>query len=173
VATPPAPREEPVRAEPVRAEPPRAAPARVEPARSQPARSEPARSEPAPKPVTERPVAEPAPRPVREPSSGTSPAPKSDGLTATVPREVIHTIVSSNVGVKRCFYDALKAGQIQKPITVNTTFNLSAAGSASNLRIGGSELQGSPLERCLDGAFRTMSFPPSAKGGEVSYPFKL
>lgn len=137
-------------------------------------------------PATERDVLEPEPDPEPEPlpprrttsapkPSGTaSPEPdKSDGLMATVPPSVISTIVTTNVGVKRCFYESLKSREITKPITISTTFNLSASGSASNLRVNNEGLGGSSLERCLDGAFRKMTFPKAAKGGPVNFPFKL
>ncbi len=149
--------------------------------------------EPEPEPVTRRPppterdVIEPEPEPEPEPlpprrtttttrSSGGQAAPepdKSDGLMATVPPSVIQTIVTTNVGVKRCFFESLKSNEIAKPIEVRTTFNLSASGSASNLRIQNPELRGSRLERCLDGAFSNMTFPQAARGGPVNFPFKL
>ena len=90
---------------------------------------------------------------------------------ATVPREVIATIINTNVNVKRCFYDALVAQELTKPYEVRVTFNLAASGSASNLRVNNPEQQGSRLERCLDGAVQKMAFPPSAKGGPVNYTF--
>lgn len=175
--------------EPVRSREPEPEP---EPVRTREPEPEPVRSrEPEPRrtPSTERDVIEPEPDPDPEPlpparstsssssrSSGGSSAPEpgsSDGLMTSVPPEIIQTIVTTNVGVKRCFYEALKSREIAKPITVNTTFNLSASGSASNLRVKNTELRGSNLERCLDTAFRSMSFPPAAKGGPVNFPFKL
>ena len=85
---------------------------------------------------------------------------------------VLATIINNNVDVKRCFFSAIRDG-LERPVTVRTTFNLSAAGRASSLRINNPELSGSRLERCLDSAFQGMSFPPTAKGGPVNYPFKL
>jgi hypothetical protein len=139
---------------------------------------------PAPAPAPARSTAiepdpEPAPKPLASTSrptssTGTADAPGNnggEGLMATVPREVINTIVSTNVKVKRCFYDALVSQELVKPFEVRTTFNLSASGSATNLRVANPELSGGRLERCLDGAFQSMSFPPSAKGGPVTYTF--
>jgi hypothetical protein len=82
--------------------------------------------------------------------------------------------VSSNVGVKRCFFDALKSGEIVKPVTVNTSFYLSAGGRASNVRVTSpSSAASGALARCLDSAFQTMTFPPSSEGQSVSFPFRL
>jgi hypothetical protein len=91
-----------------------------------------------------------------------------------VPAEVISTIVSSNVSVKRCFFESLKTGEIVKPVTVKTSFYLSASGRASNLRITSpSALSGGALNRCLDSAFGSMTFPPASEGKTVNYPFSI
>ncbi len=181
-ATPAPERHEPAAVAPTPAPTPRAAPVRVEPTprpvRAQPTPRPTPRPTPIPRTIEPDPEPEPTPLPPPDPprvqpTPEPMPDPIADGLPMNVKPEVIQMIVTSNVGVKRCFFEALKSREIEKPITVNTTFNLAASGAASNLRVNNSELRSSKLERCLDGAFRTMSFPPSQKGGPVNFPFKL
>ena len=63
---------------------------------------------------------------------------------------------------------------ITKPVTVNTSFYLSAAGRASNVRVASpADAANGALRRCLDTAFQGMTFPPSGEGRTVNYPFNL
>lgn len=122
-----------------------------------------AAAEPAPKP-------EPAPPPKPEPA----PPPKPEPAAAPVPPAVIDTIIKNNVNVKRCFYESLKSGEIVKPVSVRVSFFLSSSGRASNVRITSpSANSGGPLNRCLDGSFQTLTFPPSSESKTVSYTFNL
>ena len=91
-----------------------------------------------------------------------------------MPPAVIDTIIKNNVNVKRCFYEGLKSAEIVKPVSVRISFFLSSSGRASNVRITSpSAISGGTLNRCLDGAFQTLTFPPSSESKTVSYSFNL
>jgi hypothetical protein len=91
---------------------------------------------------------------------------------ASVPVEVIHVMLSSNVNVKRCFVPLLKAGAL--PPRVDVRFALSAAGKASGVGVMQPEYAGTDLDRCLAGAIAGISFPPTSGSGQnIVYPFVL
>lgn len=128
---------------------------------------------PAPSPARTVPAAAPAPvpAPVPAPAAAPTPAPAA-GIMASVPVEVIHVMLSSNVNVKRCFVPLLKAGQL--PSRVDVKFALSAAGKASGIGITQPEFAGSDLDRCLAGAVAGIAFPPTSGSGQnIVYPFVL
>ena len=114
------------------------------------------------------PAPAPAPRPAPEPVRQVDP-----NLPVQVPPAVVKTILTSNQGVKMCFYEGLKGGEIRKPVTVTTRFKLSASGRASGTRVLESSLQGSGIERCLASAISRATFPPAQEDTSVTYPFKL
>lgn len=128
---------------------------------------EPSRTEPV---MAARDDYDPPPSSVR---SAPPPPPPAPDPGPSVPAPVLDMIIKNNVGVKKCFYESMKADEVSRGAVVRTTFQLSASGSASNLRVNNPELRGGRLERCLDGAFAGMSFPSSASGGPINYAFNL
>ena len=139
----------------------------------------PAAPRPAPSPSpSPRPSPSPSPRPVPPPAPAPQPiapapvAPSAPAAMATVPVEVIHVMLSSNVAVKRCFVPLLKAGAL--PPRVDVRFTLSSAGKASGVGVTQSEYVGSDLERCLAAAVAGIAFPPTTGSGQnIVYPFVL
>lgn len=99
------------------------------------------------------------------------PSPSAAGL-ATVPVEVIHVLLSHNIGVKRCFVPLLNLGRL--PSRVDVSFTLSSNGNAFNLGVIQPEFVGSKLERCLGVAVAAIAFPPTSGSGQnIVYPFVL
>ncbi len=127
---------------------------------------------PAPTPPPTRPTPPPS-TPVAAPPPAPAPAPPaSPPLMESVPVEVIHVMLSNNVGVKKCFVPLLKAGTL--PSRVDVRFALTNGGKASGLTVSQPELKGTDLERCLGGAVAGIPFPATSGSGQnIVYPFVL
>jgi predicted Zn finger-like uncharacterized protein len=122
----------------------------------QPAAPSPAPASPQPQPVAAQPPPAPAP---------------SGPALVTVPVEVVHTIVSNNIEVKRCFVPLFQSGAL--PPRVDASFQISPAGKASGVTLAQAQYRGSQLESCLARAIGSLQFPPAQQGTALSYPFIL
>jgi predicted Zn finger-like uncharacterized protein len=139
-------------------------PAPAKAAKGQPERPAPA---PAPAPSSSRqqpqPVAaQPPPRP--------APAPSGPALVS-VPIEVVHTMVSNNIEVKRCFVPLYQSGSL--PPRVDASFQISPVGRAGSVTLAQPQYRGSQLEGCIARAIGSIQFPPAQQGTSLSYPFIL
>ncbi len=140
---------------------PKAEPApKVEPA----PKAEPA---PSPAPVDKSPASRPATSAPREEPKVAQPA-VSDG--PLVDPNALELILQSSPKVQTCFYTALTTAEIQQPVSVPISFSLAASGSASGLRI--SKVSAPVLERCLDRALGSLTFPANG-AGTVRYTFAI
>jgi predicted Zn finger-like uncharacterized protein len=125
-----------------------------------PGKAKSGRPEPAPAPAPQPVVAQPPP----------APPPAPAGLAA-VPMEVVHTIVSNNIEVKRCFVPLFQSGAL--PPRVDVAFQIDPAGKAGNTMVTNAQYRGSQLESCLVRAIGALRFPPASGYTPVNYPFIL
>lgn len=122
---------------------------------------------PKPQPAQPQPAQQPQPVAAQPPPA---PAPSGPSLV-TVPVEVVHTIVSNNIEVKRCFVPLFQSGSM--PPRVDASFQISPQGKASSVVLAQPQYRGSQLESCLARAIGGLQFPPAQQATALSYPFIL
>ena len=113
------------------------------------------------------PIPEPEPQPiVPEPSA---PPPAAN----TIPESVIHTLLSSNSKVKRCFQTEYKENGTP-PNNVPVNFMAAPDGKVLTAYISSGPFKGSTFETCLSAAIKSVSTPPfSGPPQQISYTFRL
>ena len=86
--------------------------------------------------------------------------------------DVLHVMLSNNLGVKKCFVPMFKSGNVAPRIDVR--IELQPTGNVTSTSVRQAEYQGSTLESCLGTAISAIAFPPYAGAPQaITYPFVL
>lgn len=113
------------------------------------------------------PIPEPEPEPI-VPEPSTPPA-----AANTIPESVIHTLLSSNSKVKRCFQTEYKENGTP-PNNVPVNFMAAPDGKVLTAYIASGPFKGSSFETCLSAAIKSVSTPPfSGPPQQIAYTFRL
>jgi len=90
-----------------------------------------------------------------------------------LPLTVVDTIIRSNKGIKKCFYEE-KQRTGSYPSRVDVKVTILGNGSVSSAHVSTSQYRGTELDSCLGAAFRDLSFPPfDGDAVTMTYPFVL
>ncbi len=89
----------------------------------------------------------------------------------SVPVEVVHTMLSNNLEIKKCFVPLFRAGTL--PNRVDVRLSMLPSGRVEGVGIVDPQYAGTELDRCLAMAITAVKFPPSSVGQKLVYPFIL
>ena len=125
--------------------------------------------EPAPAPS---PAPTPAPEPEPE-AAPITPEPSAPAPATQIPDTVVHTVLSSNAKVKRCFQAEYKQTGTP-PNNVPVQFMVAPDGNILTAYITTGPYKGSSFETCLADAIKSVTMPPfTGSPQQVSYTFRL
>ncbi|MBL8619225.1 MAG: zinc-ribbon domain-containing protein [Deltaproteobacteria bacterium] len=116
------------------------------------------------------PRAEPAPRPEPAPAPAPASAPARSG--PPVDPTVMHTIISNNSKVKRCYMDQKqRTGELPRVVRMN--LSVQPSGAVSKARVVTAEFKGTEFDVCLSAAVRSLNFPPFEGSSAYTTDYQL